>query len=239
MPDLHDAFGQVLLDYYKSGTVIPHIIERCDGYIDTDNADFYFQPFDAWMDVEREAIGHAFGNILDVGAGAGRVSLYLQEKGLFVTALDNSPLAMEVCKLRGVNQTLCKPFMSLSKRDGIFDTLVLFGNNFGLFQSRHKMLDQLVKLNRIMPDNALIIAHVLDPYRTDLPEHLTYQRTNRDLCRMSGQVRIRIRYKTLKTPYFDYLFASQEEILDIVKNSAWHVERFIGTDAQYCVLLRK
>ncbi|MCK4414566.1 MAG: class I SAM-dependent methyltransferase [Candidatus Eisenbacteria sp.] len=44
------------------------------------------------------------GRILDVGCGAGRSMLYLQQKGRAVTGIDISPLAIEVCRRRHLSR---------------------------------------------------------------------------------------------------------------------------------------
>jgi len=41
---------------------------------------------------------------MDVGCGAGRVALELQSRGLDVVGLDESPLASQAAKLRGVHE---------------------------------------------------------------------------------------------------------------------------------------
>jgi methylase of polypeptide subunit release factors len=54
----------------------------------------------------RQACAEARGRILDIGAGAGRAALYLQETGRDVVAPDVSPGAVDVCKRRGVRRTV-------------------------------------------------------------------------------------------------------------------------------------
>jgi hypothetical protein len=44
--------------------------------------------------------------------------------------------------------------------------------------------------------------------------HRAYHERNRALGRLPGQIRLRVRYQNLATPWFDYLFASVEEILE-------------------------
>ena len=44
---------------------------------------------------------------------------------------------------------------------------------------------------------------------------------------MSGQLRLRIRYRQHTTPWFDYLFVSKAEMEDILDDTAWQVERYI------------
>ena len=57
---------------------------------------------------------------------------------------------------------------------------------------------------------------------------------------MSGQVRIRVRFKNLKTPWFDYLFVSKEEMVQIVDGTGWHVEEFLDSGrAGYIGVLSK
>ena len=85
-------------------------------------------------------IFHPFSFVFfDIGAGAGRVSLYLQKKGFDVTAIDKSPLAIKVCKKRGVKKAKVLPIEKIDTfKSNTFDTVIMFGGNFGLFGSYKK-----------------------------------------------------------------------------------------------------
>ena len=78
-------------------------------------------------------------------------------------------------------------------------------------------------------DSLKIIAETLDPYQTEEPCHLAYQQFNRDRGRMSGQLRLRIRYRQYTTPWFDYLFVSKAEMEGILAGTVWQVERYIDS----------
>lgn len=99
-----DAFGQSLWAYYN-GKESFEIIERYDGYFDFQDTKAYFTTYEEWAPHERDALGFVKGRVLDVGCGAGRHSLYLQEKGFDVLGIDISPLAIEVCKRRGLKKS--------------------------------------------------------------------------------------------------------------------------------------
>jgi methylase of polypeptide subunit release factors len=96
-PELGDAFGRALLDM-AAGRPEPTVIERDDGFIGIDATD-YVASLD---DLAHWALDRAVGRVLDVGAGAGRASLALQERGQDVVALDLSPGAILACRRRGV-----------------------------------------------------------------------------------------------------------------------------------------
>src|SRR4030095_10041706 len=63
---------------------------------------WFFQPPSAWDPWEFAALDAVSGPVLDLGSGAGRASLHLQQKGLDVTAVDSSPGAIDVCHRRGI-----------------------------------------------------------------------------------------------------------------------------------------
>ena len=44
---------------------------------------------------------------------------------------------------------------------------------------------------------------------------------------MPGQVRIRIRYLTYASPWFDYLLVSKSEMIGILRGTGWRVKRFM------------
>ena len=98
-----DAFGQKLWAAYNREEVF-EIVERDDGYIDAMKIKGYFADYEDWSQIEQEAMKFVKGRTLDIGCGAGRHSLYLQRKGCDVLGVDISPLAIEVCKLRGLKK---------------------------------------------------------------------------------------------------------------------------------------
>jgi len=229
LKDSQDAFGHEMWDYFK-GRKAYEVIERNDGYIDTSKSspDLYFAPPRRWPAVERGAIRYAKGRVLDVGCGAGRVSIYLQDhRHLDVVGMDNSPLAIRVSKGRGLRKTALVAIQDIHFPADSFDTIVMFGNNFGLFGSRSRAKRLLRRLHKIASANALLLAESNDPYQTDQPEHLSYHQQNRQKGRMSGQVRIRVRFRRYVGSWFDYLLVSPEEMKDIAKDTGWVVDRFV------------
>jgi SAM-dependent methyltransferase len=229
MKAAQDAYGHSVWDYFN-GRPASEVIERSDGLIDPSEVapKLYFAELEDWPAVERKAIGYARGRVLDVGCGAGRVALYLQDqKKLDVLGIDLSPLAVKVCKLRGLKKARLLAFENIDFKPGSFDSIVMFGNNFGLFGSKAKARRLLRRLSSMASPGAVLIGESLDPYKTDNPDHLEYQKRNRERGRMSGQVRIRARYRAYIGPWFDYLLVSQAEMRDIVEGTGWRVQRLI------------
>lgn len=74
-----DAFGQILSGVY-GGSDAFEIVERDDGYIEAITAKAYFSEYKDWPQIEQKAMEFVRGRVLDVGCGAGRMSLCLQSK---------------------------------------------------------------------------------------------------------------------------------------------------------------
>lgn len=232
MENTPDAYGQQLLAQHTSQTATVEIIERDDHFIDTGSEPgLYFRNYKQWSPLERQAIKAAKGRILDIGCGAGRHSLYLQQKGFDVTGIDISPGAVKVCKLRGLKKVFVRPITGVDKfRPESFDTVLMLGNNFGLFGSERGAKQCLKKLHRISSRDARIIAGTRNPYKTNDPNHLQYHSLNKKRGRMAGQIRMRVRFAKTVGAWFDYLFVSPKEMEEILSDTDWRVERFIGAD---------
>jgi hypothetical protein len=57
---------------------------------------------------------------------------------------------------------------------------------------------------------------------------------------MPGQLRMRIRYLTWATPWFDYLLASPAETEALVADAGWRVDRTLcGPEGNYVAVLAK
>ena len=238
-----DAYGHEVWDYFKK-RVGYEVIERDDGLIDPSDIapGFYFAPLGDWPHVERKAIRYVKGRVLDVGCGAGRVAIYLQNyRKLDVTGIDISPLAIRVSKLRGLRKTRLLAFEDIDFKPASFDSVVMFGNNFGLFGSKSRAKRLLRKLFEMTSAEGVIVCESADPYKTSDPDHLRYHERNRAKGRMPGQVRIRARYRTYVGKWFDYLLVSPNEMRDIAEGAGWTVSRFIRSEESplYAGILRK
>ncbi|NIQ07972.1 MAG: class I SAM-dependent methyltransferase [Candidatus Korarchaeota archaeon] len=178
--------------------------------------------------------------MLDIGCGVGRHSLYLQKRGFEVVGIDNSPLAIKVSRLRGLKKAKVMSIDDLDFPAGYFDTVIMMGNNFGLFSSFKKARRLLRKFSKMTTENAVIIAHTRDPYKTDNLDHLEYHKLNKSKGRMGGQVRIRIRFGKYVGRWFDYLMVSKEEMEEILEGTGWKIDEFIDSnDSEYVAIIGK
>jgi len=241
MDPKRDAYGQEVWAFFQ-GKKSFEVVERDDGFVDfSGGAPAYFAEFKDWPKIQKQAIKYAKGKLLDVGTGAGRVSLYLQKRGFDIVAIDNSPLAIQVCKKRGVKHAKVLPIEKIGTfKPNTFDTILMFGNNFGLFGSFNKAKTLLKKFHKITSPSALIITENVDPYKTEDPVHLQYHKLNKKRGRMPGQLRIRIRFRNYVGDWFDYLLVSKQEMKEILKNTGWKVKKFIDAgDYMYSAIIEK
>jgi len=88
----HDAFGLEIASFFEGGRPF-EIVERDDGYIDAANSTAqYFAEYEQWPDRQKRGMKYVRGpHVLDVGCGAGRVSLYLQSRGFRNFGLFGNP----------------------------------------------------------------------------------------------------------------------------------------------------
>ena len=235
-----DAFGQALYDHFR-GHETSEVIERDDGRLDVGAPTaVYFGEFKRWPELLRRAVALARGRILDIGCGAGRVALHLQQKGLDVVGVDISTLAIKVCRLRGLRKARALSIADVTRKLGVFDTLLLLGNNFGLCGSCRQTQLLLRRFYGMTTARAQIIAQTFDPYVGASAHDRAYQRRNERRGRLGGQIRMRVRYRMAATPWFDYLFVSKAELARIVSDTGWRIARCIdGERSRYVAVLEK
>jgi SAM-dependent methyltransferase len=223
-----DAYGRLVLDYLEGKPRVREIVERDDGFLQASEGPLtYFEPLRRWPPPERRALRLARGRVLDVGCGAGRVSLELQKRGREVVGIDVSPLAVEVSRRRGVRDARVVPFEEVDASLGVFDTVVMFGNNFGLFGNAAGARRLLRRLHGLTSERGRILGASNDPSATDDPAHQAYQANNRKRGRLPGELRLRVRYRELTTPWFRYLIATPEEMRELTEGTGWTLARLI------------
>ena len=218
-------YGQAMLDHLrgKSGTVT---IERDDGHRDRGGVRSLFHPYRRWPSTERQGIKGARGRVLDVGCGAGRVALYLQRKGLDVVGIDASPEAVECARLRGVRDARRMDARHLDFPRRSFDTLVMFGNNFGLCGGFDATRRFLREARRITRPRGRLIASTRTP-GSWIDAHAKYVKMNVRRGRPPGLIRLRIEYEGVTGTWFPLLFVSPDDALRLCEATGWDILRII------------
>jgi SAM-dependent methyltransferase len=236
----NDAYGRLIYDHHR-GLPSAEIIQRDDGWLGVSSgAPAYFAPYEQWPRHQQRAIRYASGRVLDVGCGAGRVSLHLQAEGHQVVAIDSSPLAVRTCRLRGVRDARVLPITRAGRELGQFDTVIMFGNNFGLFGNPRRARWLLRRFRTMTSPEARILAESRDPNVDATADHRRYHARNRERGRLAGQIRIRVCYGRSRTPWFEYLIVSPREMRTIVAGTGWRVSRLVpSAGPTYVAVLEK
>ncbi|WP_445733635.1 class I SAM-dependent methyltransferase [Mariniflexile sp.] len=156
---MKDLFGKALLDYHN-GNYSEDIITSTN-ISDEDELPlpYLFRGFKEMPKLEQKALKLVKGTILDVGCGAGSHSLYLQEKGFQVKAIDISKGAIEVAKNRGVIHAEVKNILD---ETDTYDTILLLMNGTGIFQELVQVSKYLTHLKSLLKPSGQILIDSSD-----------------------------------------------------------------------------
>lgn len=161
---MNDIFGNALLDYQNSISASSMFSENIITWTSISDEEelplsYLFRAYKDMPKLEQKALQLAKGTILDVGCGAGSHSLYLQDKGLKVKAIDISEGAIKVSKLRGVIHAEVK---NLLHEKNTFDTIILLMNGTGIFQELFLLSNYLKHLKGLLKPNGQILIDSSD-----------------------------------------------------------------------------
>jgi len=155
-----DLFGRALWDYVNgrprdmitwTSLSPPEILRTA----------YLFRSFDEMPAHEQLALQLSRGRILDVGAGSGSHSLWLQNLGRDVTALDVSRYACRTMEKRGVRRRIWSDLWEY-RPDILFDTVLLMMNGAGIV-GRARNLPRLMEyLRQILTPGGQVLIHSSD-----------------------------------------------------------------------------
>ncbi|MCX6647372.1 MAG: class I SAM-dependent methyltransferase [bacterium] len=231
-----DAFGQAFLDHMKSGSeVMTKIVRVEDGNVEDHPISIYFQTFDEWNPLDRALMQWVKGRVLDVGVGAGRVALYLQEQGFDVVGIDLSPGAIETCVKRGVKDARLHNILE-SPLDEKFDAILMLGYNLGIAATHANVAPYLDRMKSMLNPGGRIIFNQVNWQRTEKPEHLKFHEAMRKIGRYPVEMTLKIVYGKLEET-FGWCLTSQEELVDIAKTVGLKPEAIIDCGGIYGAVL--
>ena len=216
-----DAFGAALVDYLDGRDVPELVLETDDGGTGPAmHPEGFFRSFARWAWWDRKLLPLVeHGPLLDLGAGAGRASLYLQERGLPVTAVDASPGAVEVCRRRGVGDVRLGD-VNDPPADQRWAGVLLLCGNLGLGGSWEGNRRLLARLAELAAPGAVLVGDSVTP---DGP----------------ARVVLRIRYRNLVTPWWPQYNIPAERMAALVDGTGWRLELHLEDGEDHAVLLRR
>ena len=212
-------YGMALIDYFNGDSSSKFIIHRDDGYKDELNIEFFFRESLEFSPIDKIALDLCYGHILDIGAGAGAHSIFLQNKGLKVCAIDISPEACEVMKKRGIKNVCCVD--ALKFKSDPFDSIIILGRSIVMVGTLKGLDFFLEDVHRLVKPSGQIILNSLDVRNTNNPVHLAYQEKNKKAGRYIGELRIQFEYKGKKGPFFELLHMDSKTLIDHASEKDW------------------
>lgn len=157
-----DLFGKAILDYQTQNKPEPLITSTSISDDDEMDVAYLFRPYNLMPKIEQKALQLAFGNVLDVGCGAGSHALSLQkDRNLKVTAIDISENAIKTCRLRGFENSFAIDVLEFNS-DEKFDTILLLMNGTGIFETLKKSAIYLQKLKSLLTPGGQILIDSSD-----------------------------------------------------------------------------
>ena len=204
-----DPMGVAIADFYKNG--IAGRLRVLSSMFDEDEIPVahLFREEDEMGELELKALGLSKGQILDVGAGAGCHALALQDRGMEVTAIDVSPLSVEVMTKSGIDdarfvnlydETLCEKF----------DTILMLMNGSGIIGKIANMPQFFARIDSLLAEGGQVLMDSSD---------LIYLFEDEDggvdidlAGDYYGEVDFTMQYKNIKGETFDWLYIDFETL---------------------------
>lgn len=156
-----DPMGAAIRDFHMTGKagrlrVLSSMFEE-----DEMPVAHLFRTFKDMPRTEQRALEEAYGNVLDIGAGAGCHALELQQRGKSVKAIDISPLSCEVMEERGVKDVECMNVFNPTFI-GQFDTILLLMNGTGIAGKLSNLPNLLNRLKQLISKDGQILIDSSD-----------------------------------------------------------------------------
>ncbi|QEK51621.1 class I SAM-dependent methyltransferase [Pedobacter aquae] len=212
---MNDVYGDFLKDYLDKGKTSTIWLHNNYAEAEEMPAEVFFRKDYEITDLEAFALRQCKGKVLDIGAGAGAITLILQKRGFDVTALEISPGAAEVMQKRGVQKIINTNIFDY--QDEQYDTLLLMMNGIGFCQYLDEIERFLHHAKKLLKPEGQILfdsSDVLYLYENKKYEDDGYY----------GEIDYQYEYKGKKGDWFTWIYVARDIMKEIATKCGFQME---------------
>jgi SAM-dependent methyltransferase len=214
-----DLFGQALYDYWTNNQPEDMITWTHLTEPEILPTAYLFRTYEKMPESEQIALQQAKGKVLDVGAGSGTHSLFLQNKGKDVTALERSPVSCRLMQDRGVKNIVEEDFFKYQTTQK-YDTLLFLMNGVGIVQKARYLNRLFIKIDELLSPEGQALIHSSDLkylYQTEtgylMPKNDYY-----------GDVKFFVSYKN-RVESFEWTYIDENTLRIFARQNGFKVEK--------------
>jgi SAM-dependent methyltransferase len=208
-----DVFGEALHNYYFHGEASRVLLHNTYGEPERYSLKAYFKSESDLSDLEIFCMDQCRGKILDIGSGTGTHTLYLQNRGHDVHALEISDYCVSIMKDRGVKNIINKDIFDF---DGDkYDTLLLLMNGIGISGNLDGFRKLLHKFSILLNPGGRVLFD-----STDVT--YLYHKVPVPLDHYFGELSFQFEYNGKFGRWFDWLYIDSHKIKSTVDNQIWN-----------------
>lgn len=219
MKDLH---GKAIVDYFNGNEDATLLLHNNYGDPEEMPVSVFFRDELDFTTLEHLALIECHGKVLDVGAGAGSLSLVLQDRGFDVHALENSIGCIQTMKQLGIANCIHGDF---AMHTDTYDTLLIQMNGLGLAGTLSNVPDFLKKcVSLLNPDGQILIdsSDISYLYEDELPKDSYF-----------GEVQYCYEYESEMGEWFDWVYVDSKKLTEIVEQMGLSIEILADENDQY------
>lgn len=230
---MSDPFESAFYDFLNGKKDVNITVHCNKGETEDIPISYFFRDYEEMPKLEKKALELCSGKILDIGAGSGIHSLYLQNNDFDITALDIKPGFVDVMTKRGIKKTVVSDIFDY--KDKKFDTLLMLMNGIGFTKNFNGLRDFLKQAKTLLNEGGQLIldsSDLLYLYEDEDGECLI--NLNEEYY---GEVEYIIEYNNVKGEIFHWLYIDYGNLLQIAEELGFECE-MIYEDNHYNYLAR-
>lgn len=231
-------FGNALHAYFNGESDVEFMLRRDDGVESLIPVEYFFRTESKFSAIERTAIDHCSGHVLDIGAGTGVHSLALEAKGLHVTAIDINPQAADIMRQRGVH--CCRQADVFKYQGGPFDTLFMMGHGIGIVENLEGLSKFLAHARELTKPGGQLILDSLDVSSSTIETDIAYHEKNRKIGRYIGEIEMQFEFRDTRGPFCPWLHVDYRTLEEYATKVGWMFKLLIEIETgEYLARLQK